>query len=52
MSVLNPEYEFKWKDLWFILPQMCGMNPVLFWFLQLVLGIIFIWVIYFSGWFF
>lgn len=50
MTTLNPEYEGKFGDLWWVIPSLVGMNPFLFWFLQLVLGLIIMWIIYFSGW--
>jgi len=43
MTVLNPEYEFKWKDLWWVIPSMVNFPPLLFWFIELILLIIFFW---------
>lgn len=44
MTIWDPNYEFKWKDLYYIVPAMVGFPPDLFWFLQIIISII---VLYF-----
>ena len=46
--ILNPDYDFKFKDLYWIIPQMAYMSPSWFWFIELVLSCIvnyYIWII-------
>lgn len=43
MTVLNPDADIKFKDLWRVIPSLIGFPPLLFWLIEIVLLILFVW---------